>query len=61
MGDDLSFNQRDRQHQSKRVMAVVPGLCDAWDYLPNDVKSDIRKCAPSLAQRLDALDRAVEE
>jgi hypothetical protein len=61
MGDGLTFNERDRARQSKRVMAVVPGLLDAWDSLSNDVKSDIRVTAPTLAQRLDALDRAVED
>lgn len=61
MGDGLTFNERDRARQSKRVMAVVPGLLDAWEAIPNDVKSDLRENAPTLARQLDALDRAVEE
>ena len=57
----LTFNEMDRARQSKRVMRVVPGLLDAWEDLPNDVKSDLRNSAPTLARQLDALDSAVEE
>ena len=44
--------------QSKDVMLLIGGLLDAWDDLPNDVKSDPE--LEKLSKHIEKIDNAME-
>jgi len=47
-----------RLKQSKDVMPLIGGLLDAWDDLPNDVKSDPE--LEKLSKHIQKIDDAME-
>jgi len=47
-----------RTEQIRRVMALIGPLLDAWDELPNDIKSDLD--LDNFAGHMRALNRAME-
>jgi len=51
--------ERIRKEQSRNVMPLIGGLLDAWDELPNDVKSDPE--LNRLAKNIQRIDIAMEE
>jgi len=51
--------ERIREEQSRNVMPLIGGLLDAWDELPNDVKSDPE--LNRLAKNIQRIDTAMEE
>jgi len=61
MGDGLTFNERDRARQVKRVMPAARVVLNVWDALPNDVKSDIKAASGELCHALHQLDAAMED
>ena len=48
-----------REEQSRNVMPLIGQLLDAWDELPNDVKSDPE--LNRLAKNIQRIDTAMEE
>ena len=55
--DDL---RRRRAEQAKRVMPLIGPLLDAWEQLPNDVRSDIELAHPSLLWAMQNIVAAIE-
>jgi len=51
--------ERIREEQSRNVMPLIGQLLDAWDELPNDVKSDPE--LNRLAKNIQGIDIAMEE
>jgi len=47
-----------RERQAKDVMSLIGDLLDAWDELPNDVKTDPE--LERLATKIELIDHAME-
>ena len=47
-----------RERQAKDVMSLIGDLLDAWDELPNDVKTDPE--LERLAAKIESIDHAME-
>ena len=47
-----------RRRQAKDVMSLIGDLLDAWDELPNDVKTDPE--LERLAAKIESIDHAME-
>lgn len=54
--DDL---RKARAVQARQVMPLIGPLLDAWDAVPNDLRSLIQEQAPSLAAHLCKLEDAM--
>lgn len=51
--------EKARAVQAKQTMPLIGPLLDAWDEVPNDIKSLIEEQAPSLANHLDKVAEAM--
>lgn len=50
-----------RRKQTVRVMPLVSQLLEAWDQVPNDVRSYMAEQAPGLVENLIALESAMKQ
>lgn len=50
-----------RLQQAARVMPLVGQLLDAWEQVPNDVRSGMAEQCPSLVGNILALNSVVEQ
>lgn len=48
-----------RAVQAKQVMPLIGPLLDAWEEVPNDVKSGLREDCPMLCGYLDTIETAM--
>ena len=58
MGDVEAERKAIRRKQSRDVMPLIGILLDAWDDLPNDVKTDPE--LERLAAKIESIDHAME-
>jgi hypothetical protein len=62
----MNVEQRNREilrlqaKQAKAVMPMIGQLLDAWEGIPNDIKSDLSEDCPAFVCYMDELDAAME-
>ncbi len=49
------------QRQRRRVMPLIGPLLDAWEGVPNDIKSDLHEHCEALHSLLNMINKAMEE
>jgi hypothetical protein len=49
-----------RRRQRRTVMDLIGPLLDAWEDIPNDIKSDLREHCTPLCHYLDRINEAME-
>ena len=61
--EDVMANEDDnlRTLQSRKVSLLIGGLLDAWENVPNDLRSEIEEVCPMLYSYLNRISKIMEE